>query len=237
MGRKAAEDAADIIKLAIQKNGLANIIMAMGTSQFEILSNLIKIPGVDWLKVAIFHLDEYYGLPETHPASFRKYLKERFINKIRNLREINLINGENPDPVQECKSLGEVISKVSVDIALVGIGENGHLAFNDPPADFITEEPYIIVKLDSVCRLQQLGEGWFNTLEEVPQKAISMSIRQIMKSKSIICSVPDKRKAQAVKNCLTEEVSNLYPASILQKHPKCNLYLDRDSASLLEKHV
>ena len=237
MGRRAAEDAADIIKLAIQKNGLANIIMATGTSQFEILSNLIKIPGVDWLKVAMFHLDEYYGLPETHPASFRKYLKERFINKIRNLREINLINGENPDPVQECKSLGEVISKVSVDIALVGIGENGHLAFNDPPADFITEEPYIIVKLDSVCRLQQLGEGWFNTLEEVPQKAISMSIRQIMKSKSIICSVPDKRKAQAVKNCLTKEVSNLYPASILQKHPKCNLYLDRDSASLLEKHV
>ena len=154
------------------------------------------------------------------------------MKRFRFLKAAHLINGE-ADADKECERLGDLIRKHPIDVALVGIGENGHLAFNDPPADFETEEPYIVVELDEACRKQQLGEGWFNTLEDVPQQAISMSIKQIMKSKYIICSVPDSRKAIAVKNTLTQPVSNLYPASILQLHPDCIFFLDKDSASML----
>ena len=184
----------------------------------------------------MFHLDEYIGLPITANASFRKYLKERFIEKVPPLKAAHLINGE-ADADKECERLGDLIRKHPIDVALVGIGENGHLAFNDPPADFETEEPYIVVELDEACRKQQLGEGWFNTLEDVPQQAISMSIKQIMKSKYIICSVPDSRKAIAVKNTLTQPVSNFYPASILQLHPDCTFYLDQESASMLSDNT
>ncbi len=183
----------------------------------------------------MFHLDEYIGLSETHPASFRKYLQERFIAKIQSLKTAYLINGET-NFWQECKRLNKLISQHEIDVALVGIGENGHLAFNDPPADFETEEPYIVVELDEACRKQQMNEGWFKTFDEVPQKAISMSIKQIMKSKNIICSVPDKRKATAIKNCFENKVSNLHPASILQTHKNCVVYLDKNSASLLHHH-
>ena len=180
----------------------------------------------------MFHLDEYIGLPITHGASFRKYLKERFLEKVGNLKDYYLIDGE-VDPVQETKRLGSLIQNHPIDVALVGIGENGHLAFNDPPADFETEEPYLVVDLDQACRAQQFNEGWFPNLEAVPAQAISMSIRQIMKSKSIICSVPDERKANAVKDCVKNPVSNLFPASILQQHGDCTLYLDTASASLI----
>ena len=172
----------------------------------------------------MFHLDEYIGLPVTHPASFRKYLQERFISVIPGLKAAYLINGET-DAKAECARLGDLITKYPVDVALVGIGENGHLAFNDPPADFETEQPYIIVELDEACRKQQMGEGWFKSIEEVPRYAISMSIKQILRSKHIICSVPDSRKAMAVKNTLEQPVSNLYPASILQLHPDCIAFL------------
>jgi glucosamine-6-phosphate deaminase len=181
----------------------------------------------------MFHLDEYVGLPDTHNASFRKYLKERFVNKVGILKDVFFIDGDKPDPYSECRNLNEIISNFPIDIAFVGIGENGHLAFNDPPADFEVEDPYLVVDLDEKCRKQQLGEGWFSSLEEVPARAISMSIKQIMKSKRIICTVPDQRKAEAVKNCLENEVANLFPASILQKHPNCSIYLDRESSSLL----
>src|SRR6478736_4925746 len=196
---------------------------ATGTSEFEILNQLIAEEDIDWSKVTMFHLDEYIGLPITHPASFRKYLQERFISKVPGLKAAHLINGET-NPQQECERLGQLIMQHPIDVALLGIGENGHLAFNDPPADFKTAAPYIIVELDEACRRQQMGEGWFKTLDEVPLKAISMSVRQIMKSKYIICSVPDRRKAIAVKNCLKHEVSNLYPASILQAHENCIVY-------------
>jgi glucosamine-6-phosphate deaminase len=182
----------------------------------------------------MFHLDEYIGLPVTHPASFRKYLKERFIEKVLSLKAANLINGEE-NAQAECKRLGNLINKHPIDVALVGIGENGHLAFNDPPANFETEDPYIIVELDEPCRKQQLGEGWFNTLENVPKQAISMSIKQILKSKHIICSVPDSRKAMAVKDSLEQPVSNLYPASILQLHAHCTCFVDKSSAALLSQ--
>lgn len=180
----------------------------------------------------MFHLDEYIGLPLSHPASFRKYLLERFITKVPALKAAYLINGES-DPIAECARVGALIEQNPIDVALVGIGENGHLAFNDPPADFDTEDPYIVVQLDDACRRQQLGEGWFHSLQEVPAQAISMSIKQILKSKHIICSVPDARKALAVKNSLENEVGNLYPASILQTHPHCSFYFDTNSAQLL----
>ncbi len=233
LGKAAASDAAGIIKNAMRINGSATLVLATGSSQFEMLKYLVATPGIDWSKVVLFHLDEYIGIPGEHPASFRKYIQERVIDKVHPLQEVHLINGDNPDPYTECRQLGEIIASVRIDLSLVGIGENGHLAFNDPPADFTTEEPFIPVTLDRKCRQQQLGEGWFKTLEEVPDKAITMSIRQIMQSRQIVCVVPDKRKAEAVKNCLEEEVSNLYPASVLQEHPGCTIYLDRDSAALL----
>ncbi len=234
LGKAAGTAAADFIRRTIDKNGAANIILATGTSQFETLNQLTIEPGIDWSKVVMFHLDEYIGLPITHPASFRRYLLERFLSKVPPLKAAWLINGE-ADPNAECKRMGELISKYPIDVALVGIGENGHLAFNDPPADFETEQPYIIVELDEYCRLQQLGEGWFTSFDEVPQHAISMSIKQILLSKHIICSVPDKRKASAVAKCLEQPVSNLYPAGILRQHPDCTFYLDNFSSALLSK--
>ena len=235
LGETAAEKAIKEIRNAISENDRANIILATGASQFEMLKNLVE-SEIDWSKVVMFHLDEYINLPETHPASFRKYLKERFIKKVKNLKEACLVNGESGNPKEECRRLGDAINKHPVDVALVGIGENGHLAFNDPPADFEISEPYIIVELDESCRRQQLGEGWFKSLEEVPEKAISMSIKQIMKSKCIICSVPDKRKAEAVKNAVEKDISNIYPAGILRSHPNCYLYLDKEAGSLLSQN-
>jgi glucosamine-6-phosphate deaminase len=230
LGEKAAITGARLINEAIQTNGIANIIVATGASQFEMLNELVK-QDIDWSKVTGFHLDEYIGIAENHPASFRKYLKERFVEKV-SLREFNYVNGE-ANPVQECNRLGKIISNCIIDVAFVGIGENGHLAFNDPPADFETEEPYLVVNLDEKCRLQQLGEGWFPTFDDVPKQAISMSIQQILKSKAIICSVPDLRKADAVKASLECEVSPLVPASVLQQHKATWMYLDKDSSSLL----
>jgi glucosamine-6-phosphate deaminase len=233
MGSGAAEKAAEVIRKAIHQKGHASIILATGASQFGVLENLVSGPGVDWSRVTLFHLDEYAGISEEHPASFRRYLKERFISRVPSLAAVHLLRGDHPDPHEECRRMGDIISGHHIDVALVGIGENGHLAFNDPPADFETKEPYIVVRLDEVCRRQQMGEGWFSSLAEVPETAISMSIRQIMKSATIICSVPDLRKAEAVRNCLENPVSNLYPASILQDHPDCHLFLDLESSSLL----
>ena len=233
LGKSAGKLAGEKIREAITEKGYANIILATGASQFETLEQLVMEPNINWGKVRMFHLDEYIGLSETAPASFRKYLNERFVEKVSPLLEVYLINGENEDPHNECKKLGEIISENPIDVAFVGIGENGHLAFNDPPADFETEKPYLVVNLDQKCREQQLGEGWFVSLDEVPTQAISMSIRQIMKSKSIICAVPDKRKARAVRDCLTLPVSNLNPSSILQEHNDYTIFLDKESSCLL----
>jgi len=230
LGVAAAQKGAQLILEAIQKNGKANIIVATGASQFEMLEELVK-KEIDWSKVTCFHLDEYIGMPITHPASFRKYLKERFADKT-DVKEFNYINGEF-NPEDECKRLNKIIGKLSIDVAFVGIGENGHLAFNDPPADFDTDAPYIVVDLDEDCRKQQMGEGWFKTLEVVPTQAISMSIKQILKSGSIICSVPDKRKAKAVKGAVSGIVTPQVPSSILQNHNATWLYLDKEAASLL----
>ena len=234
LGQKAGATGASLIRKAINSQGFAHIILATGTSQFETLNQLLTEEGIDWKKVTVFHLDEYIGLPASHPASFRKYLTERFFSKV-DLKEYHLIDGEK-DPVIECDRLSTLIQNHPIDVAFVGIGENGHLAFNDPPADFHTTKPYIIVELDQACRMQQLGEGWFPDLESVPQKAISMSVHQIMLSKSILCSVPDLRKAQAVRDCLGGRITPHHPASLLQKHSDCQIFLDKESSSLLSIH-
>lgn len=232
LGKTAGKFGADLITKAISRNGYANIILATGASQFETLNELIQEKNIDWSKVKMFHLDEYIGIPESHKASFRKYLKERFLNKVPHLASVVLIDGE-VKPEEECNRIGDLIRQNPVDVAFIGIGENGHIAFNDPPADFDTEKPYLVLDLDTACKQQQVNEGWFESLEEVPKQAISMSVRQIMLSKQIVCSVPDRRKAEAVKNCLEQPVSNLFPASILQRHPNCTLFLDKFSAELL----
>ena len=234
MGKAAAEKASEILLDAIKEKGEANFVIATGASQFEFLDNLTKITSIDWSKTTMFHLDEYVGLSEDHPASFRKYLKDRFINKVHP-GNFYLVKGETEDPKKECDRLNGIISQKEIDVAFVGIGENGHLAFNDPPADFDTEKAYIIVELDDACRRQQLGEGWFKSFEDVPKKAISMSVKQILKSKHIICTVPDKRKAQAVKDCFKgEKISPDCPASILKEHKNCFVFLDDQSSIYLK---
>jgi len=232
LGRTAAQDAAKIINDAIDERGAAYVIAATGASQFEFLDAL-AYAEIDWTKVTFFHLDEYVGLPESHPASFRRYLKERVVSRIHP-QAFHFLNGEADDVREECRRVGELIAEQTIDVAFVGIGENGHLAFNDPPADFETEEPYIIVNLDDACRQQQVGEGWFKNIAAVPTQAISMSIKQILKTHHILCIVPDERKAEAVRASVQLEVSPAHPASVLQQHDRVTLYLDRQSSSLLK---
>ena len=234
LGPRAAADGADRIRAAIAKNGAANIIVATGSSQFEMLDALTREPDIRWDKVTAFHLDEYVGLPITHPASFRGYLWKRFVSHLPlPLAAFNYVNAES-NPQAECDRLGKLIGQHPIDVAFIGIGENAHIAFNDPPADFQTVTPYLVVELDEACRKQQLGEGWFPSLADVPGKAISMSVRQIMRSKAIVCTVPDERKAKAVRDSVEGPVTPDVPASILQRHEDLTLYIDQAAASLLK---
>jgi glucosamine-6-phosphate deaminase len=237
MAAAAATSAAQAIRHAIQARGQANIILATGASQFEMLQHLVATKGIDWSKVVMFHLDEYTGLGPGHPASFRKYLQERFVDKVTPLRAAHFVKGDAEDPARECTRLGALIRAHPIDVACIGIGENGHLAFNDPPADFETEEPYLVVQLDERCRRQQLGEGWFETFEQIPARALSMSIRQIMKSRQLVVTVPDSRKADAVKNAMEGPVTPQCPASILQQHENCSIFLDAPAAALLSSRL
>ena len=232
MAQAAASRATRVLRDAIARNQQARVIAATGASQFEFLEALTASSHIAWGKVVFFHLDEYVGLPETHPASFRRYLKERIVARVHPAA-FHFIAGDAPDPSAEARRVGALLVEQPVDVAFVGIGENGHLAFNDPPADFETEEPYLVVRLDEACRRQQLGEGWFQHFEDVPERAISMSIRQLMKAQEILCIVPDERKAEAVRDCLELPVSPQHPASMLQRHPRATVYLDRLSASRL----
>ena len=232
MAQAASAHAASAIGRAIAVRGRARIIIATGASQFEFLEDLTSNQVVDWPRVTLFHLDEYVGLPIAHPASFRKYILDRVIRKTA-LQDYVLLDGEG-DVLEVCRQAGAAIGSAPVDVAFVGIGENGHLAFNDPPADFTTGEPYLIVRLDDACRRQQVGEGWFGSLSEVPESAISMSIRQILKSREIICVVPDERKAVPVKAALEGPVTPDVPASALREHENVTVYLDAASAALLQ---
>lgn len=231
LGKAAAEQAATAMQKAIRDNSKARIIGASAASQFEFLEALTATPGLDWSRVELFHLDEYIGLPMTHPASFCRFLQDRLISKT-GLTHYHLLDGEK-DPVEMIRSASEAINASPIDVAFVGIGENGHLAFNDPPADFEIEEPFIVVNLDEACRLQQVGEGWFPNLQAVPTRAISMSVRQVLKSQEILAVVPGPKKAQAIKACFDGPISPNAPSSILRTHPNTTIYLDRESAALL----
>ena len=231
LGHAAAEQAAATLRATLSHAGSVRLVAATGASQFEFLDALTSMNGIGWSRVELFHLDEYVGLPVTHPASFRKYLFERLINKTGITRH-HLLDGEG-DPRATIKKAGEKLRATPVHLAFAGIGENGHLAFNDPPADFKSEEPYLLVDLDKACRQQQVNEGWFAGLSDVPTKAISMSIRQILRAREIIAVVPDARKAKAVQVCFEGKISPLAPASILREHPNATIYLDSESASLL----
>lgn len=232
MGTVAAATGGGYLRDSLNNRGGASFIVATGASQFEMLDELRRLP-IDWSNAVGFHLDEYIGLSIDHPASFRKYLKERFVDRLpAPLKGFHYLDGET-DPMGECSRVGDLISNTTIDVAFVGIGENGHLAFNDPPADFETTEPYLVVDLDDACRNQQLGEGWFPDFESVPKQAISMSVQQILKSRTIICTVPDERKAEAVKNAIQGPVTPRVPASILQTHSDCHIFLDTAAASLL----
>ena len=232
LGKAAAREGADAIRAAIDANGRATITLATGVSQFEMLETLIR-EDIDWTKVTAFHLDEYVGLGVEHPASFRRYLEERFIRHVNGLSAFVAIDGKASDPSAELSRLNQRIGGLSVDVCFAGIGENCHLAFNDPPADFDVEDPFILVMLDEACRRQQMGEGWFETIADVPTKAISMSIREMMRARKLIISVSDERKAKAVSDALDGPVTNVHPASILQHHGDCTLHIDPAAASRL----
>ena len=235
-GAQSAKFGAQRIRESIAAKGECRIILATGASQFEMLSALLKEEGIDWSKVTMFHLDEYVGLPVTHGASFRKYLTERFIEKLPvKMKEVNLVEGDADDVNAFCKKLGAKIQEKVIDVAFIGVGENGHIAFNDPPADFDTEDAYLVVDLDEVCRKQQLGEGWFPTLDDVPRQAISMSVRQIMKSRTIVNTVPDARKAYAMRITFEGELSPMHPASVIRLHPDCRTFCDVPAAAELSK--
>jgi glucosamine-6-phosphate deaminase len=232
LSRAAAEQAASAIRHAIADRGHARIIAATAASQLEFLDALTKAPGIGWKKVEAFHLDEYVGLPITHPGSFRKMLMEQLVNKT-GITQYHLLNGDAADLQAVVREASKQLASAPIDIAFLGIGENGHIAFNDPPADFETEEPYIIVELDEACRRQQVGEAWFADISQVPQRALSMSAKQILKAKEILAVVPDQRKAEAIKTCFEGEISPMAPASILRRHSNATVYLDFQSASLL----
>lgn len=232
LGEVAAREGADAIRAAIGVKGHASIILATGVSQFEMFGSLVR-EAVDWSRVTAFHLDEYVGLGLDHPASFRRYLEERFVRQISGLREFVAIDGLTAEPKAELTRLNRRIAGETIDVCFAGIGENGHLAFNDPPADFDTEDPFILVTLDEACRRQQMGEGWFETFDDVPTEAISMSIHEIMRSEKLILSASDTRKATAVQDAVEGPITNTHPASIIRRHDDCLLHLDPAAAAML----
>ncbi len=232
MARAAAERAASTLREAIRQKGAATFVAATGASQFEFLKDLVAEPDLRWEATTMFHLDEYIGLSADHPASFRRYLRERLTTRVP-IGTVHFIQGDAGNLAAEVGRLNRLLAATPIDVAFVGVGENGHLAFNDPPADFDVEAPYILVNLDEACRRQQYGEGWFASFDDVPTRAISMSIKQVLKAKRIICTVPERRKSGAMKACLEGEIGPMAPASVLRTHPDVCLFLDRDAASQL----
>ena len=228
LGASAAEYTAKILNDAIAKKGNARIVLSTGASQFDTIANLVK-QDVDWSKVEMFHLDEYVDLPETHVASFRKYLKEKFVAHVPTLKAAHFVDG-TPEGIA---ALTKELRSAPIDVGLIGIGENAHIAFNDPPADFDTKEAYIVVNLNDTCKQQQVGEGWFATVDDVPKQAVSMTVHQILQCEKIVSCVLYKVKANAIKATLENDVTNTIPATIMKGHKDFVLYVDRDSASLV----
>lgn len=234
LGKTLSAEIAGALKEALASKTVVNLVLASAASQIETLKNLVAVDGIDWGRVCMFHLDEYIGLDEDHPASFRKFLKDRFLAHVDPLKEVHLINGSAENPAEECRRLNAIAAGREIDVACIGMGENAHLAFNDPPADFEITDPFLVVELDEACRRQQLGEGWFPTLDKVPTHAISMSVQFVMGFKKIVAPVPDQRKAKAIKDSFELPITNMVPCTILQRHPDCRIYADKASASLLE---
>lgn len=234
-GSQAAQSAAKLLRTLLAEKEVVRFIAATGASQFEFLEALVAEPGIDWHRTEMFHLDEYVSIGVSHPASFVRYLQERLTSRVP-IKEAVFIDGAAADPESERVRVSQRIAEKPVDLAFVGIGENGHLAFNDPPAQFDATEPYLILDLDEACRMQQVGEGWFSGIQDVPAQAFTMSISQIMKAEHIVCTVPDARKAQAVGQCLSanQAITPQHPASILRRHRKCEVFLDLESAALLQ---
>jgi glucosamine-6-phosphate deaminase len=231
LGKAAAGQAATAIRRAIRDRGQARVVAATAASQAEFLEALVREPDIDWSRVEVFHLDEYIGLPVTHPGSFRKMLLEQLVQKT-GITKFHLLDGD-ADPAEVVTRVGRALASSPIDIEFLGIGENGHIAFNDPPADFETEAPYLVVNLDEACRRQQVGEAWFVDISQVPKQAISMSVKQILKAREILAVVPDTRKAEAVKACFEGKIGPMAPASALRNHPNATVYLDNNSAALL----
>ena len=235
LGKAAAEQASAAICRAIRERGEARVVAATAASQREFLDELTSAKDIEWERVELFHLDEYVGLPIEHPGSFRKMLLEQVVSKTGS-RRYHLLDGEK-HPEETARRASEAIQAGPIDVEFLGIGENGHIAFNDPPADFETEEPYLIVTLDEACRRQQVGEAWFADISQVPAKAISMSVNQILKAREILAIVPDSRKAEAVRKCFEGGISPEAPASILRTHANATIYLDKNSAALLKPEL
>ena len=236
LGSRAADDAARRICAAIAERGEARVIFASAASQFDFLESLVAHGEVVWSKVHGFHLDEYVGLPDSHPASFRRFLRERLLAKLPcPMKDFTFVGGDAPDTTAECARLEAAVREKPIDLACIGIGENGHIAFNDPPADFETKASYAVVALDEVCRRQQVGEGWYPDLDHVPTHAFSMTVPQIMSAKAIVVIVPDSRKADAVAAAVEGPLTNMCPSSILRNHPDCTLYLDDPAAAKLKE--
>jgi glucosamine-6-phosphate deaminase len=232
MSAAAAGHAERVLADAIADGGRARVIAATGNSQLAFLRHLVRSTRVDWSRVELFHLDEYVGLAADHPASFRRVLREHLVDPT-GIPTFHALDGED-DLEAVRRKVGAALQRAPIDVAFVGIGENAHLAFNDPPADFETTEPYLVVALDEACRRQQVGEGWFATIGDVPTRAISMSVRRILAAREILAVVPDERKAAAVAAVLTGPITPDVPASILRTHPRTTLYLDAASASLVD---
>jgi glucosamine-6-phosphate deaminase len=229
----AALEAAGLIRTALATQAMARVVASTGVSQFEFLKHLIAAAAIDWNRVDLFHLDEYIGLPGDHPASFQRYIRERIVEPT-GIEWVHYLDGM-ADPVEVCASVGQALAQAPVDVCFAGVGENGHLAFNDPPADFETEAPFLIVDLDERGRRQQVGEGWFRSLEEVPRRAVTMSVRQILKARAIVGIATGLRKAEAVRECFEGEIGPAAPASALRLHANATVYLDREAASLMSQ--
>ena len=236
LGVKAARKGADILRAAAKEKERLTVVIPTGASQLSMYDQLLQEPGIPWERIDLFHLDEYVGISPDHPASFRRYLRERVIAKLPACGSFCEVVGDAADIQAELSRLNALLGSKEIDICFGGIGENGHLAFNDPPADFDTTDPYILVDLDMGCRRQQHNEGWFENLEDVPKQAISMSINKIMGSRHLIIAVRDRRKAEAVKNCFSSQVPPIFPASIVQQHENCHIFLEPESARLLQKN-
>jgi len=237
LGRKAARRGAEILRMLAKSKNRLTLVVPTGASQIAVYEHLVREPNIPWERIDTYHLDEYVGIDADHPGSFRRYLRERLVSKVPTLGSFEQIRGDSPDIHREIRRLNDLMLGRDIDLCFAGIGENGHLAFNDPPADFNTTDPYVLVKLDHACRHQQFHEGWFERFEDVPEQAISMSVRQIMKSKYLVVSVPGKRKAKAVKAAIESAVSPQIPASILQQHDCCDLFLDDESSCLLGTRI